>query len=140
MLIAAGQSGDAGRCRALGITASPVKPLMQAELLDALLTALGMPSEAPPVVTRPSVHDSRGTLRVLLAEDNRVNQVVAARLLSKRGHTVVTVGNGREALAALDDPGGGEFDLILMDVQMPEMDGCEATGIIRAREKSSRTR
>jgi PAS domain S-box-containing protein len=92
------------------------------------------------VIARPSLRESRRTWRVLLVEDNKVNQVVAARLLEKRGHTVVIAGNGRHALAALDEPGGGGFDLILMDVQMPEMDGFEATGIIRAREKSSATR
>jgi two-component system sensor histidine kinase/response regulator len=65
--------------------------------------------------------------------------LIASRLLGKRGHTVVIVGNGREALAALDEPGYGGFDLVLMDVQMPDMDGFEATGIIRARDKSSGT-
>ena len=101
-----------------------------------------MPSADPDrlqVVTRHSLRESRRKLRILLAEDNKVNQLVAARLLEKRGHTVVIAGNGREALAALDEPGSGGFDLILMDVQMPEMDGFEATGIIRAREKSSGT-
>ena len=63
--------------------------------------------------------------------------LVAARVLEKRGHTVVIAANGKEALAALDEPGSGGFDLILMDVQMPVMDGFETTGIIRAREKST---
>ena len=91
------------------------------------------------MVTRHSLRESQRKLRILLAEDNKVNQMLAARLLEKRGHTVVIAGTGREALAALDEPGSGGFDLILMDVQMPEMDGFEATGIIRAREKSSGT-
>jgi PAS domain S-box-containing protein len=81
--------------------------------------------------------DSRRVLRILLAEDNTVNQVIAARLLGKRGHTVVIAGDGKQVLAALNEPGSGGFDLILMDVQMPEMDGLEVTGIIRAREQSS---
>jgi CheY-like chemotaxis protein len=89
------------------------------------------------VVTRHSLREGRQKLRILLAEDNSVNQVLAARLLGKRGHTVVIVANGIEALAALDDPGAAGFDLVLMDVQMPEMDGLVATGIIRAGEKSS---
>jgi CheY-like chemotaxis protein len=142
MLSSAGQRGDGARCRALGIAAYLTKPISQTELLEAILSILGMPSVGSdrPVVTRHSLRESRRKLRILLAEDNRVNQLVAARLLGKRGHTVVIVGNGREALAALDDPGSGGFDLILMDVQMPDMDGFEATGIIRAREKSSGAR
>ena len=100
-----------------------------------------MPSDGPDqrqVVTRHSLRENRRRLRILLAEDNKVNQLVAARLLGKRGHTVVIAENGqstrwprsmRQAAAA--------FDLILMDVQMPDMDGFEATGIIREREKSS---
>ena len=140
MLTSAGQRGDGARCRALGIAAYLMKPISQAELLEAILAVLGLPSggpDRPHVVTRHSLRESRRKLRILLAEDNKVNQLVAARLLGKRGHTVVIAGNGREALAALDEPGSGGFDLILMDVQMPDMDGFEATGIIRAREKSS---
>ena len=140
MLTSAGQQGDGARCRALGIAAYLMKPISQTELLEAILAVLGMPSDGPDrlhVVTRHSLRESRRKLRILLAEDNKVNQLVAARLLEKRGHTVVIAGNGREALAALDEPGSGGFDLILMDVQMPDMDGFEATGIIRAREKSS---
>ena len=89
------------------------------------------------VVTDDALRRSGRKLRILLAEDNQVNQIIAARLLEKRGHTVVIAGNGRQALAALDEPGSGGFDLILMDLQMPEMDGLELTGIIRGREKSS---
>jgi len=90
-------------------------------------------------LTRRSLRENRPKLRILLAEDNVVNQVVAARLLEKRGNTVVIVESGRAALAALDGPGFGGFDLVLMDVQMPDMDGFEATGIIRQREKVSGT-
>jgi CheY-like chemotaxis protein len=73
-------------------------------------------------------------LRVLLVEDNLVNQQVALRMLQKQGHAVVVAGNGKEALSALDD---GRFDVVLMDVQMPEMDGLQATAAIRARERGT---
>ena len=119
-----------------------MKPISQPELLQAILTVLGTPSDTPDrrqVVTRHSLRESQRKLRILLAEDNKVNQMVAARLLGKRGHTVVIAGTGRDALAALDEAGSGGFDLILMDVQMPDMDGFEATGIIRAREQFSGT-
>ena len=82
----------------------------------------------------PALVESRGPLRVLLAEDNLVNQKLAVRLLEKEGHSVVVTGNGREALAALDE---GDFDAVLMDVQMPEMSGFEATAVIREREKKT---
>src|SRR6202043_27452 len=90
---------------------------------------------AIPLITRSFLHDERepsGFLRVLLAEDNAVNQRLAARLLEKRGHRVVVAANGREALAAL---GKNAFDLVFMDVQMPEMDGLEATAAIREKEE-----
>ena len=75
--------------------------------------------------------------RILLAEDNRVNQALARRLLQKQGYTVVIAENGREALIALDTE---NFDLVLMDVQMPEMDGFEATASIREKERTTGTR
>jgi two-component system, sensor histidine kinase and response regulator len=140
MLTRVGQPGDAARCRALGIAAYLMKPVGETELLDAIVTVVGMQSDSPDrrqVVTRHSLRESRRKLRVLLVEDNAVNQLVAARLLGKRGHTVVIAGNGKEALAALDEPGSAGFDVILMDVQMPEMDGFEASRVIRAREQSS---
>ncbi|MQA31498.1 MAG: response regulator, partial [Luteitalea sp.] len=140
MLTSSGQPGDAARCKALGISAYLMKPINQAELLEAVLAVLSMPSKGPDglqVVTRHSLRESRRKLRILLAEDNAVNQMIASRLLEKRGHTVVVAANGKDALAALDDPGSGVFDLILMDVQMPELDGFETTAIIRAREALS---
>jgi CheY-like chemotaxis protein len=142
MMTSGGRQGDGARCRALGIAGYLMKPVSQAELMKAIVAVLGMPCDGldrPQVVTRHSLRESRGKLRILLAEDNKVNQLVAVRLLEKRGHDVVVVGDGREALAALDEPGSTGFDLILMDVQMPGMDGFEATGIIRTREKASGT-
>ena len=136
MLTSAGRPGDAARCRALGIAAYLIKPIRQSELLDAILIALGRPS-APPLVTRHTLREARRKLHVLLAEDNRVNRELVVRWLEKWGHSVVTAHNGREVLAALDAPSSQSFDLILMDVQMPDMDGFEATGAIRTREKET---
>jgi two-component system sensor histidine kinase/response regulator len=140
MLTSAGQQGDGAHCRTLRIAGYLMKPISQAELLQAILTVLAKPSDGPDrlhVVTRHSLREDRKKLRILLAEDNVVNQKVAARLLEKRGHTVVVVGNGRAALAAVEAAGSAGFDLILMDVQMPDMDGFEATAVIREREKST---
>jgi PAS domain S-box-containing protein len=140
MLTSAGRKGDGARCRELGIAAYLMKPISESDLLQAILTALAKPSAAsdrPVVVTRHSLRESRQKLRVLLAEDNKINQLLASRLLGKRGHEVVIAETGRQVLAALEERGSGGFDLILMDVQMPDMDGFEATGMIRAREQSS---
>ena len=137
MLSSAGQRGDAKRCRDLGVAAYLTKPVRQAELLDAILTALGTrPTKepSPALVTRHSLREASNHLRILLVEDNAVNQVPAARLLEKRGHTVIVAGNGKEALAVLEKQ---SFDLVCMDVQMPEMDGFAATAAIRAKEKIS---
>jgi CheY-like chemotaxis protein len=90
--------------------------------------------DPPPLVTRHSLREARHSGRILLVEDNGVNQLVARRLLEKRGHTVVIANNGREALAMLDDPAPPSFAVVLMDVQMPEMDGFECTAVVRGRE------
>ena len=140
MMTSAGRQGDAARCRALGVAAYLTKPISQNELLEAILAVSGIPSDAPDqgqLVTRHSLRENRRRLHILLAEDNKVNQLLAGRMLGKYGHTVVIAENGNEALAALKESDSGGFDLILMDVQMPELDGFETTGIIRAREKSS---
>ena len=137
MLSSAGQRGDTTRCRELGVAAYLIKPIRQSELFDAILNVLSRSAPGgvePAVVTRHSLGESRRKLHILLAEDNPVNQTVATRLLQKRGHTVKVANNGREALAALERE---KFDLVLMDIQMPEMDGFEATTAIRAKEKSS---
>jgi PAS domain S-box-containing protein len=142
MLTSAGHRGDAARCQELGISAYLLKPIRQSELREAMARVLGAPAKygAIPLVTRYSMGDGRdpaNILRVLLAEDNAVNQRLASRLLEKRGHIVQVVANGREALAVLEKE---TFDLIFMDVQMPEMDGFEATAAIRKKEQGSEVR
>jgi two-component system, sensor histidine kinase and response regulator len=139
MLTSAGHRGDAARCLELGVAAYLLKPIRQSELREAIARVLGAREQdgALPLITRFSVQDARDPsafLRVLLAEDNAVNQRLAVRLLEKRGHRVTVAGNGREALEALEKE---SFDLVFMDVQMPEMDGLEATAAIREKEKTS---
>lgn len=136
MLTSVGQLGDAARCRELGISAYLVKPIREKELLEAVCRVLNKASkqESVPLVTRHTIRETKGRGRVLLAEDNPVNQTLAVRLLEKRGYQVSVAENGSEALAALEKD---SFDIILMDVQMPGTDGFEATAAIRAREKSS---
>jgi two-component system sensor histidine kinase/response regulator len=134
MLLSVGQRGDAARCRELGVAAYLTKPVRQVVLLDAILAVLdkpGRPGAPAAVVTRHSVREARRPLRILLAEDNAVNRLVAVRTLEKCGHSVVVAVNGREAVAAQAREG---FDTILMDVQMPELDGLEATALIRKAE------
>ena len=139
MLTSAGHRGDAARCQELGVAAYLLKPIRQSELREAIARALGAKEQEGmlPLITRFSLQDGRdpsASLSVLLVEDNAVNQRLAARLLEKRGHRVVVAANGREALAALEQ---GAFDLVFMDVQMPEMDGLEATAAIRKKEQLS---
>ena len=136
MLTSAGHRGDAERCRELGVSAYLLKPIRQSELREAIARVLGAREQtgAIPLVTRYSLQDARDpetVLRVLVAEDNPVNQRLVVRMLEKRGHRVVVAGNGLEALDALAKD---TFDLVFMDVQMPEMDGIEATGGIRKQE------
>jgi two-component system sensor histidine kinase/response regulator len=136
MLTSDGQRGDSARCRALGISVYLVKPVQKKELLQAIRAALRPPAaqQADRVVTRHSLREARAHLRILLAEDNPVNQALMLRLLQKLGHVPVLASNGREALATLRSQ---RFDLIFMDVQMPELDGLAATAEIRRREKTS---
>ncbi|MGO9112245.1 MAG: response regulator, partial [Thermoguttaceae bacterium] len=137
MLSSTDGAGELARCRELGIAAFLRKPVKQSELLDAILKALGglaaEPETAPAPHGVPASGVRRG-LRVLVVEDNEFNQELAASLLKKRGHVAVLAGNGKAALTAWErEP----FDLILMDVQMPDMDGFAATEAIRAKERTT---
>jgi signal transduction histidine kinase/DNA-binding response OmpR family regulator len=134
MLTSADQTSSAVRCRKLGVAFYLIKPIKPAELLIAIRRALGhLPAGAPARKPAPVKTEGR-SLRVLVAEDNLVNQKLAAKLLEKLGHSVVLTTNGVEAVTQWQQ---AAYDLILMDGQMPEMDGFEATRRIRQQEKSS---
>ncbi|MFO0926739.1 MAG: response regulator [Gemmataceae bacterium] len=133
LLTSAGLADDVTHCRRLGIHSFLIKPVKQSDLLTTLLAALG-PARSPVAPPAPPPTDADGGWRVLLVEDNLVNQKLASRLLEKRGHSVAVVSNGREAMAAIERE---TFDLILMDLAMPEMDGFEATRAIRLREQET---
>ena len=141
MLTPASQHSHAARCQELRIAACVFKPVARSQLVDAIRVALAgdSPLAGTRQVTtaRPAIRDSKPTnespLRVLLAEDNPVNQMVAASLLENQGHLVKVAASGYDALAAFESE---EFDLVLMDVQMPVMDGFEATSAIREKEKA----
>jgi CheY-like chemotaxis protein/HPt (histidine-containing phosphotransfer) domain-containing protein len=136
MLTSGDQPGDIERCAALGISTYLVKPVKQSELLDAIAEAMGDVELEEPDRGRSDGEPSCSIppLRILLAEDSLVNQRLAVGLLEKWGHSISVVNNGKQAVAALLH---GDFDLVIMDVQMPEMDGLEATELIRAQEKVS---
>jgi signal transduction histidine kinase/CheY-like chemotaxis protein len=130
MLTSSGQWGEAGRSRALGVAAYLTKPVEQGSLLAQIRRVLqgsAVDSQAAPYIAGATITPAK----ILLAEDNIVNQRVAVGLLQKRGHQVTVVGNGREALDAILRE---SFDVVLMDVQMPEMGGIEATTAIRQHE------
>jgi two-component system sensor histidine kinase/response regulator len=133
MLTSAGHLGDAARCRELGISAYLVKPIRQAELLNAICQVLdGTPQKQPaPLVTRHTLREEHHRVRILLAEDNAMNQTLAVRLLEKHGYSVTVAPDGQAAVEAFQ---AGGFHLVLMDIQMPRMDGFEATAAIRANE------
>jgi CheY-like chemotaxis protein len=138
MLTSSGDYGDQARCAELGVAAYLTKPVYAADLLAAIERAIGSkPSAtAPPAATSRAGALAMGAegprARILLVEDNVVNQRVASGLLTRRGHRVTVVQDGREALARLDHE---TFDLVLMDLQMPVMSGLDATVAIRLRER-----
>jgi len=128
LLTSAAQPGDGQRCRELGIQGYLPKPASRADLLEAVGAVLAGSNERT-VVTRHSLAEARRPLRILLAEDNSVNQQVAATMLRKRGHRVDVANNGREAV---QQAARERYDVVLMDIQMPELDGLAATAAIRA--------
>ena len=139
MLTSGDRPGDVARCEQLGIASYLTKPVKQSELFDAILIALGVAAAEEESLETPGTLAAAAPrrlppLRILLAEDSLVGQKLAVGLLERQGHTVVVANHGREALAALESQ---PFDLVLMDVQMPEMDGLDATVAIRAREKQT---
>ncbi len=143
MLTSCGQRGDAARCRDLGVAAYLTKPIQQSELLEAVrgvLLANAQQAEASSLVTRHSLRESRRRLRVLLVEDSPANQEMTRRLLEKRGHLVVTADDGAEALAILERSDYSGYDLILMSMDMPRLNGFQVAAILREREKSTGTR
>ncbi len=138
MLSSSGGFDVVSEARRMGVTSFLLKPVREHDLLRVVLTALGG-GGAPDGVGSPVADGGEGApteaLDILLAEDNRVNQTVARAILEKRGHRVTVVGDGEAALEALETDA---FDLVLMDVQMPVMDGLEATRALRAREEEGR--
>jgi two-component system, sensor histidine kinase and response regulator len=132
ILSSSAQLGEKERSRQLGIAAHLTKPVQPSELLDALLTAVTKTARSPkPKTPAKNSEGEKRVMKVLLAEDNSVNQTLAIRLLEKRGHQVVLAVNGREALDALERE---TFDLVLMDVQMPVLDGLSAIRTVRKQE------
>ncbi len=138
LLTSADRSGDLQKCRDLGIAAHLMKPIKQSLLLDAIVNAVSPDLQRiePKAAARQITEPETRKLRILLAEDNAVNQKFAIRTIQKRGHDVIVANNGKEAVDAWES---GTFDVILMDVQMPEMDGFEAVALIREKERASGT-
>lgn len=137
LLTSAGMPGDASRCRELQVAGYLTKPIRQSELLHALMFAFGRQPAHPEsriLITRHYIRENEPPLRILLAEDNIINRKVALHLLEKMGHQVYPVDNGQQVIKALKN---NNFDLIILDVQMPDMDGFKTAAIIRRWEKKT---
>jgi PAS domain S-box-containing protein len=136
MLSSGDRPGDISRCEQLCVSAYTLKPIKQSELFDAIVLALGItePEEVASDAAAPKKPGRLRPLRILLAEDSLVNQKLVIAMLKRQGHHVVPACNGKEAVAAYH---AEPFDAVLMDIQMPEMDGLEATAAIRVAEKQS---
>ena len=135
LLTSVGKRGDAARMEALGFAAYLLKPIKRRELSEALMAVLGQTrgiaqQPRPPLVTRHTLSELKD-MRILLAEDNPINRKLAVTLLTRAGYAVEVAENGAQAVDALKN---GRYSLVLMDVQMPEMDGLQATELIRAEE------
>ncbi len=135
MVSSGDRSGDVAKCEELGVSAHLLKPVKQSELFDAIVKTMGLPHEEDS--SEDARHEQEPAalrLNILLAEDSPVNQKLAVALLTAQGHRVTTVDDGKQAVAAAN---AGTFDLILMDVQMPEIDGLAATSAIRVAERNT---
>jgi two-component system, sensor histidine kinase and response regulator len=137
LLTSSGNRGDGARCRELGVSAYLTKPVGEAELMESILRVLGKKASgksAPELITRHVLRESQRGLHVLVVDDNPVNRRLAVRIIEKQHYSVSAAASGR---AALEELRKQAFDLVLMDVQMPEMDGFEATQAIRELEQHS---
>jgi PAS domain S-box-containing protein len=141
MLTSLGRSEDPARLRRLGISRYLTKPVKHSDLFDALASLFTVAPKREKRRAKPTLAArARRPLRILVAEDQAVNRRLVTTILEKRGHTIVQVEDGRQACAALAAPGAKPFDVIVMDLQMPEMGGLEATQVIRQREAGTRRR
>ena len=135
MLSSVGMRGDARRCRELGVSGYLIRPVKESELKSAVLAVLNLTKRKhteKDLVTKHSIREENTRLKILLAEDNVVNQRLALKVLGKQGYKVTVAANGKEAINLFTE---NRFDVVLMDVQMPIMDGLEATSRIRRREE-----